>query len=461
MPATILPEPFVTNGHKSVANGHSANDFALSCNTCTNGNKITVHFQDGEFTFHSQWLHDSRCDGPLGAARNAATAISTQPPETLRITHAEIGKNGARDAVEVAWDNGDSSAFPVEWLRVMAPIVALLPHGETAPKPSDMNKGWTLHTLDIPEVSYKDIFADNIQQERMNDLMLTILDHLLLPTSPGLVRVVDLPPPNVEDELNHVNNLNTILLKKIFGSVFMHPARGADKSFNVSSRAVEAEKRKELPNYDTNQVLLPHADHAFYEQPIQVQGWYILEGESENTWVSMPAALETLKEEAPDSYHALCNTPLALGRVSAFYGQSVFQMTVDTAVSMVPGTDVFKRIRWHPNFIGSLLCPYNEYKEARLAQQKFLEIMRRPTHQLKVHLKAGDMFVWDNFRVLHGRERVFSTPRTGVGQTVSEQVVHDKWRSLCIGMLAGVIDEQWFVHLPMQQLRELVRLVRK
>lgn len=144
--------------------------------------------------------------------------------------------------------------------------------------------------------------------------------------------------------------------------------------------------------------------------------------------MSVLAALQTLKEEHPESYHHLCNDPVTLGRVSAFYGEAVSQMTVDAAVSMQPGTsDQFKRVRWHPNVIGSLLSPYEEYDEARLAQKRFLEVMRRDTHQLKVNLKPGDMFLWDNYRVLHGREKVFAVPRTGVGQTVPEQVVHDRY----------------------------------
>lgn len=60
----------------------------------------------------------------------------------------------------------------------------------------------------------------------------------------------------------------------------------------------------------------------------------------------MPASLKTLKQEAPELYESLLNTPVALGRVSGFYGQNVYQMTVDTAQSMVPGTKDFKRIRY-------------------------------------------------------------------------------------------------------------------
>ena len=464
MPATLLPEHVAINGSKTAysdTNGHSFASDNITAKTCTNGNKVTVTFPDGEFVFHSQWLHDTRCDGPLGAARNVDTAICTQPHELVHVTSAAITRTAGRTELRTSWDNGQTSNFPLEWLRVIARFVASTTNGEKATMPNDLNKGWEVHSLRIPEVSYDDIFDEESDQVKLSQAYLTILDHLLHPSSPGLIKITNLPPPNFDDELNHVSNLNTRILKKLFGSVFVHPTRGSDKSFNVSSRSTEADKRKELPNYDTSQVLLPHADHAFYEQPIQVQGWYILEGTSENTFVSMPATLETLKQEAPELYNSLLTTPLALGRVSGFYGQNVYQMTVDTAVSMVPGTNDFKRIRWHPNFIANILGPYDRYLEARQAQQKFLEIMRRPTHQLSLELKPGDMFVWDNYRVLHGREKVFSTPRTGVGQTVPEQVVHDKYRALVIELLQGRINDQWLVHLPMHQLREMLRLFQE
>ena len=437
----------------------TVNKLETSCQKCTNGNKVVVTFPDREFTFHSQWLRDARCDD--GASRDSVTAICQQSTEKVRIVDAKMGKEGPRPTMNVTWTDGVVSKFPIEWLRVMGPIVASSTKDTKLTEKPSLDKGWTVEKLTIPEISYKELFATDAERKRADKLTLSLLDHLLHPSSPGIIKVIDMPDPNVEDELNHVNNLNTQILKKVFGSVFVHPTRGADKSFNVSSRSKEAEKRKELPNYDTTKVLLPHADHAFYETPIQVQGWYILEGESENTFVSVLAVLETLKQESPESYHALCTTPMALGRVSAFYGEPVYQMTVDTAVTMQPGSDGdFKRVRWHPNFIGSLLCPYEEYDSARLAQQRFRDIMRRPTHQLTLRLEPGDMFIWNNFKILHGREKVFTSPRTGVGQTVPEQVVHDRYRALCIGMLGGLVDEQWLVHLPMPQLREMVKLVQ-
>jgi len=146
---------------------------------------------------------------------------------------------------------------------------------------------------------------------------------------------------------------------------------------------------------------------------------------------------------------------MAVGRMSRFYGKPLHQATVDTAVTMQPGTNQVKYFRWHSNLISSLLTPYDSYKEARLAHQKFQEILRRDTHQLKLVLEPGDLYVWDNFRLLHGREMTMETPRTGLGQTVPEQIVHDRYRALCTTRLKGHIDGEWLVHMPMPQLRKL------
>lgn len=80
------------------------------------------------------------------------------------------------------------------------------------------------------------------------------------------------------------------------------------------------------------------------------------------------------------------------------------------------------------------------------------------THQLKLVLKPGVLYVWDDFRLLHGREMTMETPRTGMGQTVPEQVVHDRYRALFTTRLKGRIDGEWLVHMPMPQLRELVHI---
>ncbi|MCJ1282363.1 hypothetical protein MMC26_001686 [Xylographa opegraphella] len=165
-----------------------------------------------------------------------------------------------------------------------------------------------------------------------------------------------------------------------------------------------------------------------YDQPVQIMGFYGLEGKSENTWVSAPAVLKTLKDEDPQLFTELVRkAPMTVGRVTRIYG--------------------------------FLTAPFDDFKQARLAHQKFQQIMRRDTHQLKLVLKPGDMYIWDNFRLLHGRERVLEVPRTGIGQTVPEQVVADLYRDIQIRHLKRYIDEKWLVHLPAQQLREMTKMI--
>ena len=441
------------------SDGERVSDLLLSCKKCTHGNKVTVEFPDSTYVFHAQWLHDARCDN--GAARNAVTAICQQPMSTVHVDEVHLSGHGNNMVLFVAWDDGQTSEFPGPWLRVMAPLVARHDGPEKAAA-APTGKGWLVDTLVIPEISYHDVVqAAPVSDKPNNDLAIEILDKLLSPSSPGIVKVIDLPEPNIEEERNHKNNINTLVLKSLFGSVFIHPIRGSDQTFNVSSHSHDAQRAVGLANYDTTQLLLPHSDHAFYDHPIQVQGFYGLEGRSENTWVSVLAAIETFKAESPDLYHYLHEVPMTVGRVSRFYGPPLYQATVDTAITTQPGQpDEVKRIRWHPNLTGSLLAPYEEYKNARLAHRKFQEILCRDTHQLKRVLNPGDLYVWDNFRLLHGRERVLEVPRTGVGQTVPEQIVHDRHRALHVNKLKEHIDERWLVHMPMPQLRKMLGLVQ-
>ena len=452
----VLPWPTLCPIYSSSVRGVSTTNFkhrALidRCEISSGKDLLTVQFPKCQtFTFHAQWLNDAKCDdGPSRSATNAfCQRMPTASIEATRIIH-----QGSGSTLTVTWGDGSISDFPVIWLRTMAPLVAKASVVEDPP----MAKGWLAQSLNIPHVAYVDLISESFEQS--TETVMRILDELLDQSNTGIIKVVGLPAPDLASEREKKNTLVTKVLKQIFGSVFVHPRRGADQTFNVASHHKEDVKRAiGLPNYNTNEVLLPHVDHAHYENPIQVQGWYGLEGESENTFVSSLATLRTLKEESPDLFEHLCQAPTAFGRVVHYYSPPLYQATADTVVTMYPGTQQVKRVRWHPHLSGSLMTPFDRYDISRQAHQKFQEIMRRETHQLKVCLQPGDLYIWNNFTILHGRERVLKVPRTGVGQTVPEQVVVDKYRALKIGQLKDYIDEKWLVHVPTAQLQDLVKL---
>ena len=418
---------------------------------------LTIAFHDATFTFHAQWLHDAQVDN--GPSKDAIH-VFTQKVQVARIKATNLTGQGVRSSVAIAWDDGSVSSFPSIWLRVFAPLVAKC-HYHVPGRIPEISSGWLPSTLKIPEFSFAEIFPEDPNSETFGETKEQIYDAILRQSSAGIIKVVDLPEPDLEGERQKENTFVTRILKQLFGSVFIHPVRAADQTFNISSHHEDDAKRgATLPNYNAMKVLLPHADHSHYTNPSRVQALYALEGESENTFVSCHAALNTLKSEAPHLAKYLSTVPMAIGRVADFYNPPLYQATVDTAVTTEPGyPDRIKRFRWHPHLAGSLLAPYDTFPESRVAYQTFQEIMRRDTHLLRTLFKPGDLYIWDNFRILHGRERVLKTPRTAVGQTVPEQIVVDAYRVLKMKRLKGFIDEKWLVHVPLEQLDEMVKLV--
>jgi len=190
-------------------------------------------------------------------------------------------------------------------------------------------------------------------------------------------------------------------------------------------------------------------------------GFYGLEGKSQNTFVSSLAALETLRLENPELYEPFCQSPFVFARVALHYGPPIYQAAIDTPVAMCLGVpDKVKLVRWNPHYGGPLLTTFDNYHEARRANEKFLEITRRDTHKLRVILQPGDLYVWDNFRILHGREGVSETPRTGVGHTVPEQVVLHTYRAVKVDQLKPYIDTTWLVHMTSSELYDLLKFMK-
>jgi trimethyllysine dioxygenase len=420
------------------------------------GNNVTLDFADGTFTFHSRWLHDAAVDKAVSKRSDQVFLTKQVCP---RIQWIRTTSNNTTADLEIFWTDGQISSLPVAWLRVYAPLVAKQ-HGQIVKTKKNEQSAWLAHNVDIPKFSYLDIFPKHTTPEKLNAIREKIYHVLLKDANVGIIKIVDLPPPNVESERAKKNTLVTKVLKQLFQSVFYHPVRGTDMTFNIASHHPDDSKRgRSLPNYNTDEVLLPHTDHSHYEHPARVQGLYALEGDSENTFVSFIAALQTMTAEAPHLVEHLRTAPIAYGRVAHFYLPTMYNATCDTAITMQPGfPDQIKRFRWHPHLGGFLLAPYEKFQEANLAYRTFQEILRRPTHQLRVEFKPGDMYLWDNFRVLHGREKVLTTPRTSVGQTVPEQVVLDKHRELKINKLKDVIHEKWLIHLPPSQLDHMDNL---
>jgi trimethyllysine dioxygenase len=310
-------------------------------------------------------------------------------------------------------------------------------------------------------LAYKRYPIRKIFPKISEETRLRIYEVLAHHSFPGILKITNLPPPDVQSERDGLNTLVVSVLRHIFGGVFGYPRRGTEKSYNISSHhASDVQKGLLVPNYNTSNFLLPHVDQSFYQHHTRIVGLYILEGESDNSFVSGPGVLETLKREHPELVAPLYNAPMALGRAGKMYSPTIYQGTTTTAITPKQGfPNEIYRFRWHPHYVSSLICPFDDFTTALAAHRKFQEISDRRTHQLKLRLKPGDMYLIDNQRVFHGRDRVISEPRTCVGQSTTEQAVLDGWRDSLIGRLLGFIEEKWLIHMPLMQLYEMDKIV--
>lgn len=421
--------------------------------TSSSGDFLTVEFQDGTYTFHAQWLNDAQVDdGPYKKIDDTYSKKTTM----AKITKADVSGEGVQTTVNVSWDDGRETQFPSVWLRVHSPLVAKREGDEERPEGLQIPPGWLPKDFQVPEISYHDIYPTLSEETKLR-----IYEGLVHESFPGLLKITDMPPAAPDAERKGENTLVHNLLIKVFGHIFVHPRRGGELTYNIASHFErDVKKGLAVPNYNTNNYLMPHADQAFYNVPTRLAGLYILEGESDNTFVSSSSVLRTFREEFPELLEPLLTTPMTLGRAGHLYSPTQFQATVSSVVTPPFGfqTGVY-RFRWHPHYVGSLLAPFSDFNTSLTAHRKFQEIMERDSHLLRVKLVPGDLYIMDNYKVFHGRERVLKGPRTAVGQSVPDQVVMDGWRELLAERLLHAVDEKWLVHVPIMQLYEMDQMV--
>lgn len=424
------------------------NSFSIiSANVDASQAYVDIRFYDSpelSWRFHSQWLYDASCEhGFSKSFADSAFMSSSQLVQSISII--------SNNVLRINWSNQTVSNYPAIWLHALAEDAALPDAlNRDLPSPRKNVKYWHLNSLSIPELEWSSLMDTENNVEYFKE---KLIDLLIKDSENGIVKIINCPSPNVNSERNMKDTLITKLLCSIFGSVYYHLRRGADKTFNISSE--DTKKAEYLHNFDTKTVLLPHTDHSFITNPAMVMGIYGLEGASINTWVDGFAALKILNEEDPDSYTILSQTPLRYGRIAHFYTPHLMQSITDTTITFdaeIP--DRVKRIRWHPHLVGPLKFFHN-YQNIRMAVQKFQSIMLRPEIKMELPLEAGDLYLWNNFRLLHGRQCILQTPRTSIGQTVTEDAVMSKARELKINRITS-LSNNWLAQLPYSLVEKII-----
>jgi gamma-butyrobetaine dioxygenase len=353
-----------------------ATDQSLSA-VGTSGEEAIVTWSDGRQTgFHRFFLRDncpcSQCYLPL--TREQLFEI-TDAPADLAIRSAAIAASGE---LEIDWSDGHASRYAAGWLRSHAPD-ALSRAERHAARPQSFI--WGREYADgLQAFDYAQIMAD---------------DHVLFEwlgalKSSGLTLVKNVPVAHEAllvpiARISHLRETN-------FGRVF-----------DVKSKPVADSAAYTSVN------LPPHTDLPTRELQPGVQFLHCLVNDAvggESVFVDGFAIGEAMRKHHPGEFATITRTPMAFWNRD---DRTDYRWSAPAIA--LNGDGDLDEVRFANFLRGPIDAPAEKMADVYAALRLFQAMCRDPKYFIERRLAPGDMWAFDNRRVLHAR-REFD-PQTG------------------------------------------------
>ncbi|KAH9084433.1 hypothetical protein LEN26_020825 [Aphanomyces euteiches] len=371
MAATQLPEYtqplFVPNLQPSPNPQVGVNDIK------TNAEFIEIQWADGQKShFHHIWLRDNctceKCRHPIAEERmldTLAISLSIQPSKV----------SCTKTYLEVHWKDSDQhthvSRYPFEFLQEHC--FARQSSRDTPPYEEHL---WDVAAIEanMPRMKYNDVMQGDAG----------LLEWLTLLNSYGFTIMDDVP----QDGLHHVSERIGPVRNTFWGPTWS--VQSEPKPMNLSM---------------TSHELHPHTDFGWSEAPPGLQFLHCLAFQSpdttggESTLVDGYAVAEHLRQNHPDAFDLLSQVAIP----HAFSSENLWFQHSAPIISCDPTTRAVRDIRFNqanrsPLQIAShLIRPYYE------ALHLWTRATRSSEHLLRFRLREGQLLVFNNRRLLHGR----------------------------------------------------------
>ena len=374
------------------ATDHSLAGVALS------GDDTVVTWSDGrETAFHRFFLRDncpcSQCYLPL--TREQLFEI-TDAPADLAVHSAAISAAG--DLI-IGWADGHASRYAPGWLRAHAP---------------DAQSRAERHAARAQSFIWGREYADALQSFDYGDIMAddgALWAWLSALKSSGLTLIRNVP---VEEEallgpiarISHLRETN-------FGRVF----------------DVKSKPRADSAAY-TSVNLPAHTDLPTRELQPGVQFLHCLQNEAtggESVFVDGFAIGEAMRKHHPAEFATITTTPMAFWNRD---DRTDYRWTAPAIA--LNGEGDLDEVRFANFLRGPIDAPTEAMGEIYAALRLFQAMCRDPKYFIERRLAPGDMWAFDNRRVLHAR-REFD-PQTGArhlqGAYVDRDEINSRWRVL-------------------------------
>jgi gamma-butyrobetaine dioxygenase/trimethyllysine dioxygenase len=318
----------------------------------------------GHADFHLRWLRHN-CDRDLHPLTHERTVCSSELPDDLRASGAAV----IDDALVVRWAHDErESRYPLAWLEEHAyardRVDVRLPNDAERITIGDRGEG--LHATVQRALAIVDLEGAAVVRR-----------------APGVMT-----PP--ENETEHLIGAFSTAGLRVIGT---HFGRVEDLRTDNTTN----ENTDQLGYTDAAVDL--HTDQPFLEVPPRfqlLQGIRPAESGGDSYLVDARSAAETLKSIDEEAHELLTRT-----RVRFHRKQKGFEKILDAPI--LSGEGETFQVRWSYFTVAPYDLPFARMEGWYRAHDRFARLVRDTRNQLRFSLGAGDLVLYDNYRMLHAR----------------------------------------------------------
>ena len=298
-----------------------------------------------------------------------------------------VAADAGGDRLSIDWSDGHHSEFSAAWLRDQQAPESELPatrlwDGDLATR--------------LPEFEYDEVTTGDAGLLRFADTVWTL----------GIAFVRN--APTTEETLRDLAQRIGPIRPTNFGAEF-HVEAKLDPN-NVAYTAVE---------------LRPHTDLPYHENPPGVQLLHCFAADApggESTFVDGFWVAERIRRDDPESFRLLTDVAIPYR-----FHDAGHELRFAAPVITRDPDGGYREVRFHDALTAPLDLGGDSTDATYRALRRFDRVARSAEAQLTVRLQPGDVVVFRNRRVLHGR-RAF-VPGSGVRRLFGLYVDDDAWRS--------------------------------
>jgi len=325
---------------------------------------LELVWSDGKTsTFHYLWLRDN-CPTTL----HPDTKERTFDLLSVSADIEPLSFSVDNDSLMIEWSEGDHhSQFSGEWLREHAYA------GDLRPANKPRARSWDAQFLkDMGSASFNDLTTDDA----------ALYSWMKQLDQDGIILVKDMPA--TEQALDDVAHRIDYQRQTNFGVTF--EVRSEPNPINLAYTALALPLHTDLPNQET-----PPGYQFLHCLANDTQG-------GESVFADGLRVLEDMREQAPEHFELLATVVIPF----RFHDETHDIQHHHPMINLDHQGNIVE-LKYNAHIASVFDLPEAVMHDYYLAYRDLMGRMRQAKYRMQYRLKAGEMVVFDNRRVLHGR----------------------------------------------------------